>query len=150
MLRVGTILAIFLSLVCTSCFAPEVTEMASIEGSEWNKEVHVEVANSDTLSLRNLSIAVRTNSRFRESELALKIQTLTPDGRSFEEECHLPIKVGRSAIVAQSVALPYRSDVCLAQQGKYIFVLTPLAPIKGIEAVGVAISDIKESNNGKR
>ena len=150
MLRIGTILAIILSLICTSCLAPEVAEMATIEGSEWHKEAYVEVANSDTLSLRNLAIAVRTNSNFRESKLPLKIETLTPDGRSFAEECHLPIRVGRSAIVAQSITLPYREDVCLAQRGKYIFVLTPLAPIKGVEAVGVTVSDIKDDNNGKR
>ena len=150
MLRIGTILAIILTLICTSCLAPEVAEMATIEGSEWHKEAYVEVANSDTLSLRNLAIAVRTNSNFRESKLPLKIETMTPDGRSFAEECHLPIRVGRSAIVAQSIALPYREDVCLAQRGKYIFVLTPLAPIKGVEAVGVTVSDIKDDNNGKR
>ena len=151
MLRTRRYLVAIFALLCMSCLAPQSAEMVAIDGREWSQSAQIEIENSDTMSLRNISVAVRTNSRFKDSTLPVKIEVLTPDGRIFSEECSFATTSAEGAkIVSQSVALPYRNDVVLSIKGRYIFVLTPLVPTKGIEAVGVVISDVKECNNGKR
>lgn len=136
------IVALFLAMAMCSCLAPQNTQMVVVDSSEWSQRAQIDVANSDTLSLRNIFVAVRTNSRFKSTTLPLKIEVLTPDGRIFSEEYSLSVPSAEGAkIVSQSVALPYRNDVVLSMSGRYIFVLTPLVPIKGVEAVGVVIND---------
>lgn len=135
------------TLLCTSCMAPQRSEMVAVSPSGWHEAASVIVDNSDTLSLRKLSIVLRHNGDFAERELPLNVQILTPDGRIFEESHNFILHREHTASIISSVAtMPYREDVLFAMKGAYIFVFEPHAEIEGVEAIGVEILD----NDGKR
>ena len=142
MLRRGYLLVLLVATLCLSCLAPQPAEMATTDAHCWESGAQVEIANTDTLSLRRLSIAIRTNSRFSEDTLPLTIEVIAPDSTSFQEQYTLlTAEIESSALVMQSSAIPYRERVCLSQSGNYRFIITPRTAIKGVEAVGIVVSE---------
>lgn len=142
MLRRGYLLVLLVATLCLSCLAPQPAEMATTDAHCWESGAQVEIANTDTLSLRQLSIAIRTNSQFKAATLPLTIAVTAPDGAAFQEQYSLPTAdIENSAIVAKSIAIPYRDRVCLSQSGNYRFIITPQIAIKGVEAVGIVVSE---------
>ena len=142
MLRRGYLLVLLVATLCLSCLAPQPAEMATTDAHCWESGAQVEIANTDTLSLRQLSIAIRTNSQFKATALPLTIAVTAPDGTAFQEQYSLPTAdIEKSAIVAKSIAIPYRDRVCLSQSGNYRFIITPQIAIKGVEAVGIVVSE---------
>ena len=133
------------AIASVACLAPQNALMAGVDISEWSDAATVVYNNSDSLVMRNLNIALRYNDTFKESALPLKVGITTPDARYFEEEVTLQINHPRTALtVATTESLPYRSDVVLAQKGDYIFTFTPLAKVRGVEAVGLEFREITE------
>ena len=114
MLRRGYLLVLLIASLCLSCLAPQPAEMAATDAHCWESGAQVELFNADTLSLRRLSIAIRTNSRFKATALPLTIAITAPDGTAFQEQYSLPTAdIESSTIVAKSIAIPYRDRVCL-------------------------------------
>ena len=128
------------AIALCGCLAPQNALMTSVDVQSWSKAYSLTYENSDTLSLRNLNIAVRYNDDFKARELPLKVGITTPDARHFEEEITLQINHPRTAPMATTTeSLPYRSKVVLAQKGGYIFAFTPLTEVRGVEAIGVEL-----------
>ena len=138
MRRVG-VLSLLCMLLCVGCMAPHSAEMASVDARGWNEPARIVVENDDTLTLRKLSIALRYNSSFNESQLPLSIRVTAPDGRIFEEKQCFPLNGERSTLVSEVVSLPYRDEVQLAMRGAYTFEFQPEAELKGVEAIGIEI-----------
>ena len=142
MLRKGSLLVLLVATLALSCLAPQPAEMAATDAHCWESGAQVELFNADTLSLRRLSIAIRTNSQFKATALPLTIAVTAPDGTAFQEQYSLPTAdIESSTIVAKSIAIPYRDRVCLSQSGNYKFIITPRTAIKGVEAVGIVVSE---------
>ena len=142
MLRKGSLLVLLVATLALSCLAPQPAEMAATDAHCWESGAQVELFNADTLSLRRLSIAIRTNSQFKATALPLTIAVTAPDGTAFQEQYSLPTAdIESSTIVAKSIAIPYRDRVCLSQSGNYRFIITPQIAIKGVEAVGIVVSE---------
>jgi hypothetical protein len=128
------------AIALCGCLAPQNALMVGVDVTAWSKCDSLTYENSDTLSLRNLNIAIRYNDGFKARVLPLKIGITTPDARYFEEEVELHINHPRTApMVATTESLPYRSKVVLAQKGEYIFAFTPLTEVQGVEAIGIEI-----------
>ena len=85
MLRVRGLVVIAMALLCVGCLAPRSADMASVDGRCWESAAEIKVENVDTLSLRNIAVAIRYNSNFGEVTLPLNIKVVAPDGRTFEE-----------------------------------------------------------------
>lgn len=129
-----------LLLLCVSCRSAESVDMASVDPRGWSEAVRVEVENSDTLSLRKISVVIRYNSSFKGSELPLLIAVQSPDSCLFEERVTLPTQgLATAKIVSEVASLPYREEVLLARSGDYIFTFTPVEEMCGVEAIGVEI-----------
>ena len=138
-MRVGVrIVAMVLALAMSSCLAPQNCTMVSVDIESWSTAESLTFQNCDTVSLRDLNIAVRYNDNFKSSTLPLKVAITTPDARYFEESVDLQLRHPSTALtVATTESLPYRNNVLLNQQGYYIFTFEPLCEVKGLEAIGI-------------
>lgn len=145
MLRVRGLVVIAMALLCVGCLAPRSADMANVDGRCWESAAEIKVENIDTISLRNIAVAIRYNSNFGEATLPLNIKVVAPDGRTFEEPFTLHLEgVKRATTISQSVAIPYRLSALLATNGLYTFIIEPCAVVKGVEAIGVEITEIKD------
>ena len=112
--------------------------MVGVDMRSWESAESITYDNNDTLSLRNINIALRYNDNFREATLPLKIGITTPDARHFEEVVELRLSHPSTALtVATTESLPYRADVLLNQKGCYTFSFEPQTEVEGVEAIGV-------------
>ena len=134
------IVAVALAMAMCSCLAPQNTQMVRVDMQSWEGAESITYDNNDTLSLRNINIALRYNDNFREATLPLKIVVTTPDTRFFEEEIVLQLHHPRTALtVATTECIPYRTDVLLSQRGCYTFSFEPLSRVQGVEAIGIEL-----------
>ncbi len=132
------------ALAFTACLAPQNVTMVGVDVRSWSEGATLTVENNDTLSLRNLNIAVRYNNNFKATELPLKIAILAPDSSRYEEIISLPLRRPTTALaVATTESLPYRSKVQLSQRGSYHISFEPLSKICGVEAIGVEFREIE-------
>jgi len=134
------IMVAVLAMAMCSCLAPQNTQMVGVDVQSWDSAESITYDNSDTISLRNLNIALRYNDNFRQATLPLKVAITTPDARHFEEEIVLVLQHPRTALtVATTESLPYRADVLLNQKGLYTFSFEPQLAVRGVEAIGVEL-----------
>ena len=138
MMGAKRIVVALLAVVMCGCLAPQNSLMVGVDVNSWSATESLIYENSDTLTLRNLNIAVRYNKDFDKAVLPLKIAVTTPDERCFEEEVELRLQRSDRSFIATTIeSLPYRDSAVLAQKGNYIFAFTPLTEVRGIEAIGV-------------
>ena len=134
------IVVVALAMMMCSCLAPQNTQMVSVNMRSWDSVESITYDNSDTISLRNLNIALRYNNNFKQTTLPLKITVTTPDARHFEEIAELQLQRPRTALtVSTTESLPYRTDVLLNQRGCYTFSFEPQSAMRGVEAIGVEL-----------
>ena len=103
----------------------------------------IRLPNADTVSLRDAVIFLRCNDRFAEDTLTVRIATVTPDSLRFGEwfQLVIPHPKGPAALMREA-AIPYRRRIRLTQHGDYRCSVTPVRPVRGVEAVGV---DLQQS-----
>lgn len=134
------IMVAVLAMAMYGCLAPQNTQMVGVDMQSWDSTESITYDNSDTLSLRNINIALRYNDNFKQTTLPLKVAITTPDARHFEEEIVLALHHPRTALtVSTTESLPYRADVVLSQKGCYTFSFEPQAAVRGVEAVGIEL-----------
>ena len=139
------VVVIVVATTLCSCLAPQNALMVGVDMQSWSKTDTLYYDNSDTLSLRNLNIALRYNDNFKESVLPLRIGISAPNAQYFEETIYLQIEHSRNTLmVAKTESLPYRDSVVLRENGEYIFAFTPLDEVRGMEAIGIEFRDIAE------
>ena len=132
------ILAAVLAIATSSCLAPQNSLMVGVDMRSWSGAESLNYDNDDTISLRNLDIALRYNDNFKQAVLPLKIAVTTPDARYFEERVELQLQHPSTALsVATTECVPYRADVQLSQRGCYTFTFEPQSEVRGVEAVGI-------------
>ena len=138
-MRVGArIVATMVAIAMCSCLAPQNSLMVGVDMRSWSGTESLTYENSDTITLRNLAIALRYNDNFNQSILPLKIGVTTPDARYFEESVELHLQHPSTALsVATTECVPYRESVQLNQKGCYTFTFEPQSEVCGIEAIGV-------------
>lgn len=138
MMGAKRIVVALLAVVMCSCLAPQNSLMVGVDVNSWSAPESLIYENSDTLTLRNLNIAVRYNKDFDKAVLPLKIAVTTPDERCFEEVVELRLQRSDRSFIATTIeSLPYRTNVQLNQKGYYTFSFEPLEEIRGVEAIGI-------------
>ena len=131
------IVALVAAAMC-SCLAPQNAFMVDIDMHSWEKVKSITFENSDTLSLRDLNIAIRYNDKLKETILPLKIAVMAPDTRIFEDTIALQLLHPSTALaVSTNESRPYRKEVVLNQKGTYVFSFKPLIEAEGVEAIGI-------------
>lgn len=134
------ILVATVAVAFCSCRTPQRVEMVSVEIESWSSAKSVCYNNEDTLSLRNLNIAIRYNDDFKQATLPLKIVVTTPDERHFTDTIELKLQHPSTALaITATESVPYRTNVLLNQTGCYTFAFEPLSQTKGVEAIGIEL-----------
>ena len=125
------------------CTQPFRSNAADTDPVSWKDPAGIVLANADTTSLRDLTLFLRCNDRFAEDTLTVRIATVTPDSLRFGEWFLLviPHPKGPAALMREA-AIPYRRRIRLTQHGDYRCSVTPVRPVRGVEAVGV---DLQQS-----
>lgn len=68
------IVVVALAMMMCSCLAPQNTQMVSVNMRSWDSVESITYDNSDTISLRNLNIALRYNNNFKQTTLLLQLK----------------------------------------------------------------------------
>ena len=139
----GHIAAVAAALLAGSCVSPHQSAVTDVNPARWDSRAEIRLPNADTVSLRDAVIFLRCNDRFAEDTLTVRIATATPDSLRFGEWFLLviPHPKGPAALMREA-AIPYRRRIRLTQHGDYRCSVTPVRPVRGVEAVGV---DLQQS-----
>jgi len=139
----GHIAAVAAALLAGSCVSPHQSAVTDVNPARWDSRAEIRLPNADTVSLRDAVIFLRCNDRFAEDTLTVRIATVTPDSLRFGEWFLLviPHPKGPAALMREA-AIPYRRRIRLTQHGDYRCSVTPVRPVRGVEAVGV---DLQQS-----
>ena len=139
----GHIAAVAAALLAGSCVSPHQSAVTDVNPARWDSRAEIRLPNADTVSLRDAVIFLRCNDRFAEDTLTVRIATVTPDSLRFGEWFLLviPHTKGPAALMREA-AIPYRRRIRLTQHGDYRCSVTPVRPVRGVEAVGV---DLQQS-----
>lgn len=134
-------------LCCTTLFTacntqPDIVVMSDVNLAAWDEMATLTYQNK-AIERCDMNVILHVNRHFSADEIALQITTLTPDSLRHTEQVTLPVEFTWSQPTATSadVELAYRRNVELKHKGEYIFQLTPIESIKGIEAVGINFYD---------
>lgn len=117
-------------------------EMHNPAHSCWAEYEDFYYDNTDTLGKRDIAIAVRYNNGYVADSVALSILCVSPDSLVSEEPftIHIPHLADMRPKVQ---TFPYRRNVVLGTNGRYLFRLRPDNAIEGISSVGIVISDVE-------
>ncbi len=137
-MRLKVLIAALCLGVATGCVTPHGSVAEDVDGSTWYRSVELHHANSDTVALRNMSIYLRTNDRFRQDSLTVEVVMHSPDSLRYGEYYTLALPSRQHpASLRREIELPYRHDVRLRCEGDYTITIRPVRPVRGVEAVGI-------------
>ncbi|MCM1150681.1 MAG: hypothetical protein NC209_00960 [Alistipes sp.] len=124
----------------TACRMDHRSVAADVDPEAWSEAAELLLHNDDTLSRCNLSLFLRYDPHFREDTLTFRIEVRTPDSLSHTETFLFcaPHRRLPPAIHGEAT-LPYRRRAVLARSGGYRFLIAPVRPIAGVEAVGLYV-----------
>lgn len=144
----GNLRNFMLALVCalaasgSGCVTQHSSAVCDVDPFAWSAPAEILYANTDSLNMADMELFLRCNERMTEDTLTVSIVTLTPDSLRFEERLQLHIPRTRDiAALTREAVIPYRNRVRLARTGDYRIRITPVRPVKGIEAVGIHLTD---------
>ena len=137
-MRLREILGGVALLVMGACVAPEQAFVSDVEHFDPDHTAIVELRQHQPNGYGELKIFLRTDSRFAEDSLTVRVVTFSPDSLRTEEYHRLIIpQTRRINALKQVVEIPYRRGVTLRKVGTYYFSLTPTRSVEGVEAVGI-------------
>ena len=120
------------------CTSPHQASVADVSPTRWERSAEIRVENADTVTLRDATLFLCYNDRFREDTLTVRIATVTPDSLRYEEVflMAIPRDDGPAALLRET-AIPYRRRIRFDRRGDYRCFITPTRPVRGVEAVGI-------------
>ncbi|HJE08904.1 MAG: hypothetical protein KBB03_08090 [Tidjanibacter sp.] len=144
-------MALCCMLLSAGCSGRPESRAVAVNPCGWKsvEEREVSFVNSDTVSLRELSVFAVTGGRCSAGcdSLPLEITVHTPDSLLFIERVVLPF--GTDAAEGTVRQRTFRSHGVLRREGTYRFAVshTSGTPVRGLRAVGI---EITETEHGKR
>ncbi len=127
--RAGMLLA---SLTAAGCLSHHRSAVADVDPRGWNDAAEV--------SFANLWLVVRYDAAFAGEPVELEVTTVAPDSLRLTERFTLRLPVSRGpAPLLRDTAVLYRRRAVLRRTGEYRMTIRPDEPVRGIEAVGIAI-----------
>lgn len=138
-------------LALMGCTTPEEAFVSDVTAFDPDHTAIVKLKNREAAARGELKLFLRTNDRFREDSLTVRIGTFTPDSLHTEELHRLILPATRRInALKRVVEIPYRRAVELPHAGNYYFTITPTRPTEGVEAVGILFRTEQTDHYGKR
>lgn len=137
MLRAGMLLAL---LPAAGCLSPHRSVVTDVDPLGWSDAAEVRFENTDTLTPCDLRMVVRYDAAFAGGPVELEVTTVAPDSLQLTE--HFTLCLARSrgpSPLLRDTAVLYRRHAVLRRTGGYRVTIRPEEPVRGIEAVGIAI-----------
>lgn len=137
----GVVAMAAIVLAMVGCTSPIATSLTSVDPEGWTRgrSIAVELPNSDTLSLSDLRLVVRSDSRYDFDSLALTVSVEAPSGEQalFRTTLYGDPKAEHSFM--QEWEQPLVSGARLAEEGNYTFRFTHSATrkVEGVWAIGI-------------
>ena len=123
------------------CASPYQSAATDVSPTRWEEPAEIRLENADTVTLRDAALFLRYDERFTEDTLTVRIATLSPDSMRFEEPFLLAItRSDGPASLTREILIPYRHRLRLTRNGEYRCTVTPIRPVRGVEAVGLRLS----------
>lgn len=138
---VNYIIVIALAMFAVACGTPQRSVvMHDTTHDTWNITEEFYYDNVDSLTKRDIAIAVRYGNGYVADSVAMSIMCISPDSLVVEEPftLHIP-HIGDLRPEEQTFV--YRRDVVLNTKGRYLFRLTPHNAVEGISSVGIVINE---------
>ncbi len=130
----------------TGCRSAEEMAMVDVPVRGWHHGVEVKVNPPDTETLYDLDLLVRYNHNFTVDTLTLWFRTQSADTLIYTERCRFALPMSeRPAAIRPVVDLPWRCGVRFAGAEAYKIRITPLQPVHGIEAVGIRLRPVTQT-----
>ena len=124
--------------LATGCSTPYRSVVADVDAGGWDAPVELTLPNTDTLNYYDWQFFVRYDECIVPDTFTVRIAVVTPDMLRFEEPfaVQLPACPTPAARLCETL-LDYRRRVLLSRTGDYRLTITPVRPLRGIEAVGI-------------
>lgn len=124
--------------LATGCSTPYRSVVADVDAGTWDTPIELTLPNTDTLNPYDWQFFVRCDERIVPDTFTVRIAVVTPDTLRFEEPfaVQLPACTTPAARLCETL-LDYRRRVRLSRTGDYRLTITPVRPLRGIEAVGI-------------
>ena len=137
-------IAVMAVLVAACANANRSVMMNDTDNSLWSEYEDFYYDNTDTLAKRDIAIVVRYGKGYVADSVALSILCVSPDSLVSDEPftIHIPHLADMRPEVQ---TFPYRRNVVLGTEGRYLFRLRPESAVEGISSVGLAISDVENT-----
>lgn len=131
-------------LVAACANANRSVMMNDTDHSLWSEYEDFYYDNTDTLAKRDIAIVVRYGKGYVADSVALSILCVSPDSLVSDEPftIHIP---HLSDMRPEVQTFPYRRNVVLGTEGRYLFRLRPESAVEGISSVGLVISDVENT-----
>ena len=125
-----------------SCLSPQQVYVADTQARSWWQPTEIVIPNTDTVTPRDFTLIVRSNTSLACDTLTLRVALEAPDSLRYEELLTLRVQAAphQAAAIRTLTEWPYRTQSILRDTGRYRLILTPTHPLQGIEAVGIEIS----------
>lgn len=130
-------MAIVSLLIAAGCRTEVPAVVASVDPRGWDGPVTLIVENRDTVSERRISVVLRHGADC--DSLPLRMEVSLPDAGHYGERFVIYPSRERPSSVSVTERFPYRDRSVLSEYGYYLFTISPLSPVKGVEAVGIEI-----------
>lgn len=140
MMRTVRFIPLLLAAALCSCSTGRQSYAADTDLKSWNSAAEIVVPNTDTTTLRDISVFIYHTDTFREDSLTLRITTTTPDSLRRTEYLQLVTRRHRSAAMSGEQAAVYRREAVFNKKGNYTMTITPVRSVKGVAATGVQLS----------
>ncbi len=134
---------IFVAVSLAGCRSVDEMDMADVPVRNWHHGVELKVTPSDTETLYDLDLLVRYNHNFTVDTLTLWFRTQSNDTLIYTERCRFELPMSRRpAAIRPVVGLPWRCGVRFSIPQPRRIRITPLQPVRGIEAVGIRLRPV--------
>ena len=141
MRRLKYIATMIMAALAVSCNEQQHSiEMHDMEECVWTGTEEFTYDNTDSLSMRDISIVVRYGAEYVADSVCLRILAISPDSMVTAEPFTLRIPRIKEVRPEEQTFL-YRKDVVLGRCGEYKFRITPDTIVEGISAVGIMIGE---------
>lgn len=137
----GVVALVMIALAMAGCTSPIETELTSVDPEGWTRGrgITIDLPNSDTLSLSDLTLVVKSDSRYDFDSLVLTVAVEAPSGRQalFNTTLYGDPKVEHTFM--REWEQPLIAGAQLSEEGNYTFRLTHSATrkVEGVWAIGI-------------
>lgn len=101
------------------------TAAADVNPAGWHRPIAMVYDNADTLTLKEAAIVLRYGPEAAPRSGTYIVEASSPSGAQAKDTLHVSIAPDPSGNNLQETRLPYRTNVRLAEEGEYIFTVTP-------------------------